>query len=106
MHDYAGLLSARCFLGFVSPRCLLGFVEAAFFPGALCFLSMSYNRKQFAMRTAILYSSSQMRNAFGGLLAIAILKLDGSSGLEGWRWVSVRKCFSVEIRPRVSALLG
>lgn len=40
------------------------------------------------MRTAILYSGSQLGNAFGGLFAIAILNLDGTSGLEGWRWVS------------------
>jgi len=39
------------------------------------------------MRTAIMYSGSQLGNAFGGLFAVAILKLDGKHGLEGWRWV-------------------
>jgi hypothetical protein len=48
---------------------------------------MFYSRQQFALRTAILYSGSQLGNAFGGLFAIAILNLDGTSGLEGWRWV-------------------
>lgn len=41
------------------------------------------------MRTAILYSGSQLGNAFGGLFAIAILKLDGAHGLEGWRWLFI-----------------
>ncbi len=78
VHNFVGVLMARLFLGVV---------EAAFFPGALFFLSLFYNRKQFAFRTAILYSGSQLGNAFGGLFAIAILELDGKSGIAGWRWV-------------------
>lgn len=79
VHNYIGLLMARFFLGFV---------EAIFFPGALYFLSLFYSRQQFALRTAILYSGSQLGNAFGGLFAIGILRLDDHHGLEGWRWVS------------------
>lgn len=80
VHNFVGVLMARFFLGFV---------EAVFFPGALFFLSLFYNGRQFAFRTAILYSGSQLGNAFGGLFAIAILTLDGTYGLEGWRWVSL-----------------
>ncbi|KAI4762782.1 MFS general substrate transporter [Aureobasidium sp. EXF-3400] len=68
-------------------RLCLGVVEAVFFPGAFFYLSMFYNRKQIALRTAILYSGSQLGNAFGTLLAIGILKLDGHHGLQGWRWL-------------------
>lgn len=68
---------------------MYSFVEAVLFPGALFFLSLFYNRQQFALRTAILYSGSQIGNAFGGLFAIAILKLDGAHGLEGWRWLFI-----------------
>lgn len=75
------------FGGLLTARVLLGVVEAVFFPGALYFLSLFYNRKQFALRTALLYSGSQLGNAFGSLLAIGILKLDGQHGLAGWRWV-------------------
>ncbi|CAG8937251.1 unnamed protein product [Penicillium salamii] len=78
VHNFSGLLASRFFLGFV---------EAVFFPGALFYLSLFYSKKQFALRTAILYSGSQLGNAFGGLLAVAILKLDGVHGLEGWRWL-------------------
>jgi hypothetical protein len=45
-----------------------------------------YTKKQYALRCAILYSGSQLGSAFGNLLAIGILKLDGKSGLAGWRW--------------------
>ncbi|CAG8179076.1 unnamed protein product [Penicillium salamii] len=78
VHNFSGLLASRFFLGFV---------EAVFFPGALFYLSLFYSKKQFALRTAILYSGSQLGNAFGGLLAVAILKLDDVHGLEGWRWL-------------------
>jgi len=87
-----GLISAltavvQSFGGLLACRFFLGFVEAAFFPGALYYISLFYSRRQFAMRTAILYSGSQLGNAFGGLFAIAILNLDGRDGMEGWRWL-------------------
>ncbi|KAH8660029.1 nicotinamide mononucleotide permease [Xylariales sp. PMI_506] len=78
VHNFAGLLVTRV---------LLGCVEAIFFPGALYFLSLFYNRKQMAFRAAILYSGSQLGNAFGGLFAIGVLRLDGQSGLSGWQWL-------------------
>lgn len=89
-----GVISAlvavvNSFGGLLAARICLGMVEAIFFPGALYFLSLFYNRKQFAFRTAILYSGSQLGNAFGGLFAIGILRLDGAHGLAGWRWVRV-----------------
>lgn len=78
VHSYTGLLLARFFIGFV---------EAVFFPGALFYLSLFYTRKQYALRAALLYSGSQLGNAFGGLFAIAILQLDGAHGIAGWRWL-------------------
>ncbi|KAI0854661.1 nicotinamide mononucleotide permease [Xylaria cubensis] len=78
VQGFGGLLAARVFLGVV---------EAIFFPGALYFLSLFYNRKQYALRAAILYSGSQLGNAFGTLFAIGVLRLDGQHGLAGWRWL-------------------
>lgn len=42
-----------------------------------------------ALRTAILYSGSQVGNAFGGLFALAILQMHDTHGLEGWRWLFI-----------------
>ena len=78
--NYVHLLLARFFIGFV---------EAVFFPGALFYLSTMYTRKQYALRSALLYSGSQLGNAFGGLFAIGILKLDGAHGIAGWRWLFI-----------------
>ncbi|UDD54636.1 hypothetical protein AFCA_002282 [Aspergillus flavus] len=83
----ACMASVKNYSGILVCRFFLGFVEAIFFPGALFYMSLFYNRKQYALRTAILYSGSQLGNAFGGLFAIAILKLDGVHGLAGWRWL-------------------
>ncbi|KXT06944.1 hypothetical protein AC578_7103 [Pseudocercospora eumusae] len=79
--------AVNSFGSLVACRFMLGFVEAAFFPGAFYYLSCFYNRKQIAFRTAILYSGSQLGNAFGTLFAIGIIELDGKHGLEGWRWL-------------------
>lgn len=83
-------------------RSFIGFIEAVFFPGALYYMSLFYSRKQYAFRVAVLYSGSQLGNAFGGLFAIGILKLDGKYGLQGWRWVSGRSNVS-QTQPTNSA---
>ncbi|KAI9632058.1 putative nicotinamide mononucleotide permease [Dioszegia hungarica] len=77
------------YAGLVICRVILGFTEAAFFPGAIFLLSLFYEKKAMALRTAILYSGSQVGNAFGGLFALAILTLDGTNGLSGWRWLFI-----------------
>ncbi|KAI1331609.1 major facilitator superfamily domain-containing protein [Xylariaceae sp. FL0255] len=77
------------FAGIIVIRLVLGVIEAAFFPGALFLLSQFYSRKQFDLRTAILYAGSQVGNAIGGLFAIGVLKLDGKQGISGWRWLFI-----------------
>ena len=84
----ACMAAVQSYTGLVLARFFIGFVEAVFFPGALYYMSLFYSRKQYALRVAVLYSGSQLGNAFGGLFAIGILKLDGKHGLQGWRWVS------------------
>lgn len=79
--------AVQSFGGLVACRFFLGFIEAVFFPGAFFYLSMFYTRKQIAFRTAILYSGSQLGNAFGTLFALAIVELDGTHGIAGWRWL-------------------
>ncbi|WRT70135.1 uncharacterized protein IL334_007129 [Kwoniella shivajii] len=81
--------AVQSFAGLAVCRCFLGFAEAAFFPGAIYLVSTFYPKRQMALRTAILYSGSQIGNAFGGLFALAILELDGAHGLEGWRWLFI-----------------
>jgi Major Facilitator Superfamily len=95
-------------------RFLLGFSESAFyrkfnclsttpvlsvFPipilfsviaGALFLLSSWYKRKELGVRSAILYSGSQLGSAFSGLISGAVQQgLAGAGGLESWRWIFI-----------------
>ena len=71
-------------------RCLLGVVEAAFYPGALFLISSWYRRSELGLRSAILFSGSQLGSAFSGLIAAGIEHgLNGARGLESWRWIFI-----------------
>lgn len=70
-------------------RCILGIAEAVFFPGAIYYLSAWYTKTELGKRFAALYIAQQVGNAFGGLLAAGILKMDGIHGIAGWRWLFI-----------------
>ncbi|KIW19314.1 hypothetical protein PV08_03608 [Exophiala spinifera] len=70
-------------------RVILGVVEAVFFPGAIYFLSAWYTKRELGKRIAGLYIAQQVGNAFGGLFAAGIGKLDGTHGIAGWRWLFI-----------------
>lgn len=78
--DWSGLMAARWFLGMT---------ESGLFPGINYFLSCWYRRDEFGVRAAIFFSAAALSGSFGGLLAAAIDKMDGVSGLEGWRWIFI-----------------
>jgi len=48
-----------------------------------------YRREEQAKRVSYLFSCAALSGAFGGLLAYAILQMDGVSGVAGWRWVYI-----------------
>ncbi|KAH0839987.1 MFS general substrate transporter [Lanmaoa asiatica] len=84
------------YTGALLTRFFVGFVEAAFFPGALFLLSkwqvmhalVSYRRRELGERTAILSCGIMISNAFGSLIASAILdSMDGILGRAAWRWL-------------------
>ena len=77
------------FSGLVAIRVLLGVVESAFFCSALMILSSWYDKKTLASRNSILYAGSLISSAFSGLLAAAILEMDGLGGIEGWRYLFI-----------------
>lgn len=65
------------------------FVRAGLLPGAILIISKWYLPNETQTRIALLYTSAASGGAFSGLLAFGIAKMDGVSGLEGWRWVSL-----------------
>lgn len=69
-------------------RIILGVVEASFFPGALFLISKWYKHSELGSRTALLYCGNIVSNAFGALIASAILdNMEGVLGRAAWRWL-------------------
>ncbi|KAK9898406.1 MFS general substrate transporter [Cystobasidium minutum MCA 4210] len=76
--SYGGLIAARFFLG----AC-----EGAILPGSVAYLSEFYRRKSSGIRTSFFFSAIALAGAFSGLLAAAIVQMDGIGGKAGWRWI-------------------
>ncbi|UPX09829.1 uncharacterized protein EKO05_0000510 [Ascochyta rabiei] len=68
-------------------RAVLGAAEAVFSLGAIYHLSAWYNKTELGKRIAALYIAQQFGNAFGGLFAAAVFKLDRSHGIRAWQWL-------------------
>ena len=80
VQNYHGLVAARIFLGVA---------EAGMYPGVTYFITMWYCRSEAQLRQAMFYSGASVAGAFSGLLAYAIVKMDGTGGLSGWRWIFI-----------------
>jgi len=75
--------------GLVAARIFLGVTEAGFFPAATYLLTIWYQRYEVQRRMAVFYAAASLSGAFSGLLAFAIEKMDGISGLAGWKWIFI-----------------
>jgi len=80
VQNYAGLFATRVFLGIT---------EAGLFPGVTFFMTCWYRKREINLRVAIFFSMATMAGAFGGLLARLIQLMDGTAGLQGWRWIFI-----------------
>ncbi|RAK77044.1 allantoate permease family MFS transporter [Aspergillus fijiensis CBS 313.89] len=70
-------------------RLILGACEAGLFPCLNLYLTMVYRREEQAKRVSYLMSCAAISGAVGGLLAYALLHMDGVAGKAGWRWVYI-----------------
>jgi MFS family permease len=55
-------------------------------------LSAFYKRHAMQFRFAMMFSVTSLAGAFSGLLAFAIMHLDGKHGIAGWRWIFILVC--------------
>jgi ACS family tartrate transporter-like MFS transporter len=94
-----GMLLVRTPLQFYSARFLLGMSEAGFFPGVIFYLMQWFPPELRARTISRFYISLPLSSVFMGLIAGALLNLDGRLGLHGWQWL-----FLIEGLPAV--LLG
>ena len=77
----------KTFGGLVACRFFLGLLEGGLFPGIVLYLSGFYRRHELQMRIGLFFSAAAMSGAFSGLLAAAIVQMDGIAGLTGWQWI-------------------
>ncbi|CAH0015258.1 unnamed protein product [Clonostachys rhizophaga] len=80
VHNFPGLLAARC---------ALGIAEGGLFPGITYYISLWYRRHECGLRMAIFFSAATAAGAFGGLLAFGIMKMEGMANLHGWQWIFI-----------------
>ncbi|KAF8817612.1 MFS general substrate transporter [Phlegmacium glaucopus] len=86
------------FEGLVTVRAFLGLVEGPMFPGIVLYLSGFYTRKELSLRIALFFSASSLAGAFSGLLAAAIVNMNGIGGRPGWAWIFILEgLFSIVI---------
>ncbi|KAL4902729.1 hypothetical protein BDW74DRAFT_186690 [Aspergillus multicolor] len=70
-------------------RVLLGLLEAGYFPGCVYLLSSWYARYDVQKRFSVFYLIGCVASALAGILAFGLMQLDGSHGIEGWRWIFI-----------------
>jgi len=68
-------------------RFLLGIFEAGMLPGIAYYLSRWYRHNELAFRLGLYMVMAPLAGAFGGLLASAILTLDGFGSVTSWRMI-------------------
>ncbi|KAJ5499850.1 Major facilitator superfamily domain general substrate transporter [Penicillium expansum] len=78
------------FLFYISdPVSLVGVMEAGFLPGCTYLITCWYTRFEVGKRLATFWLVSVVLNAFAAIFAYALTLLDGSYGLNGWRWIFI-----------------
>lgn len=68
-------------------RFILGIFEAGMLPGVAYYMSRWYRRSELAFRLSLYIVMAPLSGAFGGLLASAILTLDGIGSVKHWRMI-------------------
>ena len=70
-------------------RLLLGVFESGLLPSMIFIISTIWDRRQQAMRVAVIYCATTISGAFGGLIAYGIQTMGTRHGLEAWRWLFI-----------------
>lgn len=73
--------------GFYITRALIGLLEGGFIADLVLWLSYFYTSKELPIRLSWFWTSLSLVQIFTALLAFAILRLRGISGLYGWQWL-------------------
>ncbi len=82
-----GMMFVKTPLQFYVMRFLLGMAEAGFFPGVVFYLSQWFPTHMRARAISRFYVSLPVSSVVMGMVAGALLDLQGKAGLAGWQWL-------------------
>ena len=68
-------------------RFLLGAAEAGFFPGVILYLTQWFPQRERARAVGLFMTATAMAGVIGAPISSALLRLDGTWGLQGWQWL-------------------
>jgi len=75
--------------GFYILRFLLGALESGAFPSMYYYLTLIFEADELTIYYARVTLSTAVAGIIGGIIAAALLSLDGVGGLRGWQWLFV-----------------
>ncbi|KAI3058776.1 hypothetical protein CBS147353_10669 [Aspergillus niger] len=73
----------------VALRVLVGIFEAGFFPGMVYLITFWYRQGERSIRIAFVLATSTLAGAVGGCIAYGVGFMNGTGGLEGFRWLFI-----------------
>ncbi|KAK3628525.1 hypothetical protein LTR56_018570 [Elasticomyces elasticus] len=75
--------------GLLAARFMLGIPEAGVVPASIMYFSFWYKPSERAWRIGIFHAANALASGVGGFIAVGVDKLNGSGGLESWRWLFI-----------------
>ena len=92
-----GMMFVKTPVEFYAVRFLLGMAEAGFFPGVVYYLSQWFPANVRARTVSRFYVALPLSSVFMGVLAGALLNLQGRMGIAGWQWLFLAEGFPAVI---------
>lgn len=74
-------------MSFYVLRFLLGAAEAGFFPGIILYLTQWFPQRERARAVGLFMTATAMAGVIGAPISSALLRMDGTWGLQGWQWL-------------------
>ncbi|KAI0337405.1 MFS general substrate transporter [Trametopsis cervina] len=75
--------------GLVACRFFIGLFEGGLSPGIMLYLTTFYPLEKLQLRISLFFVATSLAGAFSGLLASAIIHMDGVGGKPGWAWIFI-----------------
>ncbi|KAK0204609.1 MFS transporter [Desarmillaria ectypa] len=83
------LAASRNYSTVLGLRFLLGVFEGGLVPGMIYVFTFWYRLDERALRLSLIIAAGPLGAAFGGCIAYGVGPLNGSRGLEAWRWLFI-----------------